>query len=380
MTRGAHVPSFALAASLALLGSSISNQQALTHYTFPSEPPSFDILLRAEPIVVLARVGDIVGTSKKTFETIPGEIDHAPAFTEEYHRYRLRTVRLLKGSLPESFDVRVISGTRNHVLLDRARGQEMLLVLAPDSGLDPQGRPRDTFLITHGAAYLVRDGRFQAAGERGPETWLVERATDVIGRFERERDQQRADSPEPRDAAVAVFSGEDRPDRAEPEPPEAPKLRKGEALPADLLAKASPKAIESAGGDPKLDRTPPIHIGPQAPERRSQIQLDRPLEFRPRRVLRGDVGSHACLSGSYSYPYEAAGITGREVWLCCIPVDEILRESFQCAGGTLPRPFGSPEYIKIRYCSLLHPTASEPTYIPVCIPAPLQAPGLDTRR
>ena len=379
MTCGAHFPRSTFAFALAVFGLSIPDQQVRAHYLAPSDPPGFNILLRAEPIVVLARVDDMVGTSKKAFEAIPGDIDRAPAFSEEYHHYRLRTARLLKGKLPDTFDVRVISGSRNHVLLDRARGQEMLLVLAPDSGLDPQGRPRETFLVTHGAAYVVRDGQFQVVGERGPEIWSLERAADVVGRFERERDQQRADSPEPRDAAVAVFSGEDQPDRAEPAPPEAPKLRKGEALPADVLAKAAPKAIESAGGDPKLDRTPPTHIRPQTPERRSEIQLDGPLEFRPRRVPRGDVGSHACLSGSYTYPYQTAGITGREVWLCCIPVDEILRESFHCAGGTLPRPFGSPEYIKIRYCSLLHPTASEPTYIPVCIPAPLQAPGLDTR-
>ena len=226
----------------------------------------------------------------------------------------------------------------------------------PRSGLDPQGRPRETFLITHGAAFGVRDGQFQVVGERGPETWSLERAADVVSRFERERDQHRANSPEPPGAAVAVFSGEDRPDRAEPDPPEAPKLRKGEALPADALAKAAPKAIESAGGDVKLYRTPPTHIRPQTPDRRSEIQLGGPLEFRPRRVPSGDVGSHACLSGSYTYPYETAGITGREVWLCCIPVDEILSESrFSAQAAFFRGPSAAPN----TSTSLLQPVASD---------------------
>jgi hypothetical protein len=274
-------------------------------------------------------------------------------------------------------DVVISAHTRlNLVLLDRARGQEMLLVLAPDSGLDTQGRPRETFLITHGAAYIVRDGRFQIAGDGGAETWSVERAAEIIGRFERERDQQRAESPEPRDAAVAVFSGENRPDRPEGEPLEAPKLRKGEALPADVLAKAAPKAIEGAGGDAKLDGAPPPHIPPQTPERRGEIRLDRPLEVRPKPVPKGDIKSHACLRGHYTHRYQT---TGGEVFLCCIPVDEILRGSFQCAGGLPLFIFGSPDDIKIRFCSLLHPTASTLTYVRVCIRAPLRAPEPDTR-
>ncbi|MBQ0820046.1 hypothetical protein KBI52_07435 [Microvirga sp. HBU67558] len=374
MTFSAYFDRIVLVLPFALFGSLFPDLQAQAHYPAPSEPPSFDVLLRAEPIIVLARVGNLVGTSKKAFEAIPGDIDHAPAYSEEYHHYRLHTERLLKGVLPDTFDVRVLSGSRNHVLIDRAQGQEMLLVLAPDSGLDLQGRPRDTFLISHGTAYIVRNGRFQVTGARGSETWSVDRTADFVGQIERERNQQRAEAPEPRDAAVAVFSGEDQLGRPEPPAPEAPKLRKGEPLPADILAKAAPKAIESAGGEVRSDRIPPTRIHMR------EIQLDRSLEFRPRRVPSGNIESNACLRGSYSHSYETSGIAGREVWLCCIPVDEVLRDTFQCSGGTLPRPFGSPDYIKIRYCSLLHPTESEPTYVPICIPAPLQAPELDTKR
>ncbi len=107
----------------------------------------------------------------------------------------------------------------------------------------------------------------------------------------------------------------------------------------------------------------------------SEIQLDRPLEIRPRLISRGDLGSHPCLRGSYTYPYETVGTSGnREVWLCCIPVDEILKDSFHCAGSFFPQLFGSSNDQKIRHCSLLDPRDVEPTFIPVCIPAPLRAP------
>ena len=72
------------------------------------------------------------------------------------------------------------------------------------------------------------------------------------------------------------------------------------------------------------------------------------------------------------------GLSGdREVWLCCLPVEEILSHSFRCEDSLFPALFGDNDYTKIRYCSLAHPTSTEPRYIPVCIPAPLRAPGLD---
>jgi hypothetical protein len=383
MTSRSCFRSVALALFVLSAGWSISGDRIGAHYLAPSTDPELEVLLRAQPIVVLAKVGDRVGSSKKAFEAIRGDIDYAPAFSEEYQHYRLHLARLLKGKLPETFEVRVISGSRNHVALDRAQGQEMLLVLAPDGGLDPQGRPRDSYLITHGAAYVVRDGRFTAVGERGPEIWSLGRASDVIGRFERERERQRAESPEPRDAAVSVYAGEERPDRPEPAPPEAPKLRKGDVAPADALAKAAPRAMENPGGEARIDRPQPGHLHPQPPDgaRRSEIHLGRPFAFRPRQLpTGGDPASHACIRGDYIYRYETSGLQGREVWLCCIPPEEILRESFHCADSLFPALFGNSDYTKIRYCSLLHPTASEVTYIPVCIPPPLQAPGLDRPR
>jgi hypothetical protein len=117
------------------------------------------------------------------------------------------------------------------------------------------------------------------------------------------------------------------------------------------------------------DRKRSTRVAQKTAERARKVELGRPFEIRPMRVPRGDVMGHSCLRGTYIHQYRTSG----EVWLCCIPVNEILSESFQCAGARLSL-LGSSDYMKIRYCSLLHPTASEPTFIPVCIPAPVQAP------
>jgi hypothetical protein len=92
--------------------------------------------------------------------------------------------------------------------------------------------------------------------------------------------------------------------------------------------------------------------------------------------------SHACIRGDCTHIYERSqGIGGeREVRLCCIPIDEIPKVSFRCANSWFPALFGSSDYTKIRYCSLVHPTLTEPRYIPICIPPALQAPGLDGSR
>lgn len=112
-----------------------------------------------------------------------------------------------------------------------------------------------------------------------------------------------------------------------------------------------------------------------------KINIKKAIEFRPKHLATGgDVTDHPCLNGSYNHVYETdQGQYGqREVWLCCVPVDQILSGSFDCGcsvyqsisiAGHLG---GDPDYWKIRSCYLLHPTELEPTFIPVCIPAPLQ--------
>jgi hypothetical protein len=112
---------------------------------------------------------------------------------------------------------------------------------------------------------------------------------------------------------------------------------------------------------------------------KTEVSLGQTLALFPRRFpADGDPESHACIRGNYTHVYETSqGFSGeREVWLCCVPVDEILSGSFRCADSPFPALFGDTDYTKIRYCSLAHPTSSEPRYIPVCIPAPLEAPGL----
>jgi hypothetical protein len=122
---------------------------------------------------------------------------------------------------------------------------------------------------------------------------------------------------------------------------------------------------------------------PQQKTYKTEVSLGQTLAFFPRRFpADGDPASHACVRGDYTHVYETSqGFSGdREVWLCCLPVDEILSDSFRCADSLFPALFGDSDYTKIRYCSLAHPTSTEPRYIPVCIPAPLQAPGLNDVR
>ena len=113
---------------------------------------------------------------------------------------------------------------------------------------------------------------------------------------------------------------------------------------------------------------------------KDRLGLEKTIEFRPRRLPGGGApNEHPCIQGNYYHRYETEnGMHGYEVWLCCVPVNEVLSDSFGCDGSFLALPhIGNSDYMKIRYCALLHPTETELTYIPVCIPAPLVAPGTD---
>ena len=116
-----------------------------------------------------------------------------------------------------------------------------------------------------------------------------------------------------------------------------------------------------------------------------EVKLGRAIKFRPRPFSPGgqDRTNHACLQGNYSHRYATQeGGRSREVWLCCVPVEELLRDSFNCSDDTLMPAIYTvrgADYAKIRSCHLQHPTSTEPTFIPACIPAPLQAPDLEAR-
>lgn len=99
-----------------------------------------------------------------------------------------------------------------------------------------------------------------------------------------------------------------------------------------------------------------------------------PILARPRELPApsGAAGAHACVRGAYTHRWAH----GSEVYLCCVPLPELLSPSFHCAP-----PFGAlasgSDYSKVRFCHLQHPTSPEPRLLRVCILAPLQAPGLD---
>jgi hypothetical protein len=79
--------------------------------------------------------------------------------------------------------------------------------------------------------------------------------------------------------------------------------------------------------------------------------------------------------GNYTHRDEStAGFSGWEVWLCCVSIEELARASFQCADESIGSLFEDTLYMKVRFCSLLHPTSTDPTLIPVCVPAPVVAP------
>ena len=104
------------------------------------------------------------------------------------------------------------------------------------------------------------------------------------------------------------------------------------------------------------------------PERtfKTEVSLGETLAFFPRRFpADGDPASHACVRGDYTHVYETSqGLGGdREVWLCCIPVDEILSDSFRCADSLFPALFGDTDYPRSDTAALrIRPRVSRNTF------------------
>lgn len=111
-----------------------------------------------------------------------------------------------------------------------------------------------------------------------------------------------------------------------------------------------------------------------------RLELGQPFELIAAPFRTGGFPSNErCMEGSYIYRHETdSPLYGREVWLCCVPVEELLRETFQCAGEILSPLFflGDADDLKIRYCYLYDAQSTELRLIPACIPAPLEAPGV----
>jgi hypothetical protein len=105
-----------------------------------------------------------------------------------------------------------------------------------------------------------------------------------------------------------------------------------------------------------------------------EFRAGKPIVIAP--AASGAQANQNCLNGTYIYRYQiSSGVHAGDVWLCCIPINELLRDSFRCGGSLLPVHLGSSADQKVQTCSLLNPISTQVEYIPACIPAPLKAPG-----
>jgi hypothetical protein len=109
---------------------------------------------------------------------------------------------------------------------------------------------------------------------------------------------------------------------------------------------------------------------------------DSSMKLAPFCTYDGASASERCLERSYwdapEYKYTRGSGQHTEVWLCCVPVGELLRKSFCCEKVVVPPIHSSdPEYAKIRYCYVRNPISTDLQLIPVCILASQTAPDLD---
>jgi hypothetical protein len=114
----------------------------------------------------------------------------------------------------------------------------------------------------------------------------------------------------------------------------------------------------------------------QARQFTNEVRLGESLATMPGQFPAGAVAWTGCLEGNYHHLYQiSSGFRAGDVYLCCVPIDELLRQSFDC-GSIFPRPwfFGSPADQKVQTCTLLDPVSEELRLIPACIPAPTEAP------
>jgi hypothetical protein len=130
------------------------------------------------------------------------------------------------------------------------------------------------------------------------------------------------------------------------------------------------------------------------PQPARELNLGRGLAISPAPLSEGG-GARAwegCLKGHYRHAYRmSSGVNAGAAYLCCVPIDELLRDSFSCGGiisggiGISMYTFGSEADQKVRFCSLLvnkppergradAPETKDFQYIPACIPSPVRAP------
>lgn len=204
--------------------------------------PMFSELLETQPIVVIGQMFALVGKSSKFFEETSGE-DGVPAYTELYEHYGFELVELLKGTLSSPFEIRIMAPGQSDVVLSFEVGVPVLLVLAPDFGVDPQQLPRETHLLVYESQFPVVDDTIQVPTPSGDQTWSIQDVRDTIAKIADERALRLARSPEPPEAAqFPVVSGEDDP-VAPGEPPNESELPHGGLTDPELLQNVTPKDV-----------------------------------------------------------------------------------------------------------------------------------------
>ena len=112
----------------------------------------------------------------------------------------------------------------------------------------------------------------------------------------------------------------------------------------------------------------------------TEVRLGEPISIGAAPFRTGGFPANEnCMSGNYVHNHTiTSGLRAGEVWLCCVPVNELLRESFSCAAGALvigPYGYGNADDLKVQFCNLYDALSTELRYTPACIPAPLVAPG-----
>lgn len=206
------------AASFALLSAPAS----VCADTSLKKMPPFETLVQIAPVVVIARMEKVTGTSVARFT----QSVKAP-FSDVSTHYSFSVEKLIKGPLRgQTFELRVLGGeaqgVRTRPLVTFEPQQRVLLLLTPDVGKDLAGKPRTGYVVLHGASFALVGDNVQVRTSRGLETWSVNRVEQTNARHQQTLAEKLAADPERGSARpVGVFSGEDGSALKESAPPDA---------------------------------------------------------------------------------------------------------------------------------------------------------------
>ena len=222
--------------------------------TVAPEDPPFEVLLKAHPVVVQVGQPELMESTERRLDAVPGDVDPSPAYSESLETYQFRVLEVFKGDVAESLVVHTIAG-RAQWLGEKASGESYVLVLAKDSATGSEYRGEPIYLVAHNAAYSVIDGGFKAPGISGENEWSLEKLRETLGRYEQKLDTHRANSPEPPEAAsdvvVAVTGALEPSDEAFP--PEAEKTRDASPRSSEQLAGFEPGKAASPNEQKEYD-------------------------------------------------------------------------------------------------------------------------------